>query len=356
MGTLLLYMSLAIFFSFLCSILEAVLLSVTDTFLKIKLKEGASFAPTLQALKSDVDKPLIAILTLNTLAHTVGAIGVGSAAEDAFPHDASFFGIPMVAVISGVMTLLVLVASEIIPKTIGATYWKSLANFTTRCLNIMVKILKYTGILWVLQLFTRLVGGGGHHKSVLSRVDYMTMTEVVSEQGVLDDDESKIINNLLHFNKVKVKEHMTPRSVVETAHEEQTVQEFYDEHQKPFRFSRIPIYGKTTDNITGFVLKDEILTKMLEKKGDMKLKDIKRDILFVTEDMPLPDLLDKLNDKDEAGKNRHIAVVTNEFGEMQGVISTEDAVETLLGMEIVDEMDDVTDMREKAKKQGADRR
>jgi len=344
MGTVILYMSLAILFSFLCSILEAVLLSVNDTFLKIKLKEGASFAPTLQELKSDVDQPLIAILTLNTLAHTVGAIGVGTAAADAFPGNEL-----AVTVISVVMTLLVLVVSEIIPKTIGATYWKSLAGFTTTSLNIMVKILKYTGILFILQLFTRMVGGGGHHKSVLSRVDYVTMTEVVSEQGVLKAGESKIINNLLRFNKIKVKEHMTPRSVVELANENLTIEEFYNSHKKPLRFSRIPIYGTDKDHITGFVLKDEILSKIIQKKGDLKLKDIKREMLFVKEETPLPDLLNKLQEQDDNGKTRRIAVVTNQFNEMQGVISVEDAVETLLGMEFVDEMDDVTDMREKAK-------
>ena len=172
MGLLLIYFFLAIGVSFLCSILEAVLLSISPTFIKIKEEEGASYAAGLNDLKKDVDKPLIAILTLNTVAHTVGSIGVGAQAEKAF-GDGGY----TMAIISAVMTLMILIASEIIPKTIGATYWKSLVGFTVRALQLILWPLKMTGILWVLQLFTRMISKG-KKKNILSRADLSAMTEI----------------------------------------------------------------------------------------------------------------------------------------------------------------------------------
>ena len=167
MGQLLFWATVSIFFSFLCSILEAVLLSISPTFINIKKSEGKGYAAQLEELKKDVDKPLIAILTLNTLAHTVGAMMVGNVAADIYP-DFEILGVNFVGLVSGIMTFLILVASEIIPKTIGATYWKQLANFTAKSLRALIFPLKWTGILWLLQLTTKLVGGKGHHGSVLS--------------------------------------------------------------------------------------------------------------------------------------------------------------------------------------------
>ena len=193
MSLLILYGVISIFFSFLCSILEAVLLSVTPTFINVKKKEGKAFAYTLEELKKDVDKPLIAILTLNTIAHTVGAILVGVQAKVAYAElygsdVKTIFGIEytedvMVGVVSTIMTILILVASEIIPKTIGATYWKQLASISTRILNAMIFVFKWTGVIWVLRLFTRLFGKGAHG-SVLSREDFHAMTQIAEEEGV----------------------------------------------------------------------------------------------------------------------------------------------------------------------------
>ena len=357
MISVLTWMTVSVIFSFLCSILEAVLLSITPTFMNVQLKEKASFAPTLQKLKEDVDKPLIAILTLNTLAHTVGAIGVGTAAETAFPGQSwSVFGIhiPVVGIISAIMTFVILVFSEIIPKTLGATFWKSLAGPTTSILNIMVKFMKYTGMMFVLNLFTKFLGK--KEKSVLSRADYAIMTEMVSEQGVLKENESTIIQNLLKFNQIKVSEHFTPRNVVKSVSEETTINEYYQVNKKELPFSRIPVYKMdNSDEITGYVLKDEILYSIAEGWGDKKLSEIKRDIVFVREDMPMPQLLNKLLEKGPKGKNKHIAIVTDDFGQMKGVISMEDVMETLLGLEIVDEMDNAEDMRELAKDQWKER-
>lgn len=353
MGTLIFYLVLSITFSFLCSILEAVLLSITPTFLSRAKKEGKPYAATLEKLKEDVDKPLIAILTLNTVAHTVGAIGVGAAAVKYF-GDQTLTGISIAdAIIPALMTLVILVASEIIPKTIGATFWKQLAGFTTRALDIMVKIMKYTGMLWVLQMFTKAFGK--KEKSVLSRTDYTIMTEMGRDQGVLKESESVIIQNLLRFNQIKVSEHYTPRNVLKGAQEDQTLKEYYEANKKSLPFSRIPIYAENIDKITGYVLKDEILGHLAENQGNKKLKDIRRETLFVDSDMPLPTLLNKLLEKDSRDKNRHIAIVTNKFGQTEGVITMEDVMETLLGLEIVDELDTTEDMRQLAEDKWAKR-
>ena len=191
MALLLFYAIISIFFSFLCSILEAVLLSVTPTFVNVKISEGKAYAKTLEKIKEDVDKPLIAILTLNTIAHTVGAILVGVQAEQ-LPYKFEIWGINVVGIVSAIMTILILVVSEIIPKTIGATHWKKLASFTTTVLSALIFFFKWTGILWMLQLFTKLFGKGAHG-SVLSREDFTAMTDIAEKEGVFQESESKVI-------------------------------------------------------------------------------------------------------------------------------------------------------------------
>lgn len=354
MGLLLFYAFISVFFSFLCSILEAVLLSVTTTFINVKKKEGKSFALGLEALKKDVDKPLIAILTLNTIAHTVGAILVGVQAKVAYAElygntTRKIFGFTftedlMVGIVSTLMTILILVASEIIPKTIGATYWRQLANFTTKALNVMVLILKWTGLLWVLQVFTKLVGSKEHHGSVLSREDFTTMADIAHEEGVFQASESKIIRNLLEFNEILAKDIMTPRSVMNTASETTTIHEFYSAHPK-MRFSRIPIYNGSLDNITGFVLKDNILEEVINKNGEAPLSSIKREILATERNTPIPQLFEIFIKKKE-----HVALVVDEYGSVSGLVTMEDLIETLLGMEIMDESDHIADLQQLARK------
>lgn len=354
MGLLIFYAVISIFFSFLCSILEAVLLSINPTFLNIKKKEGKAYALTLEDLKKDVDKPLIAILTINTIAHTVGAILVGVQAKVAYADmygttQQTFLGFTftedlMVGVVSTVMTILILVASEIIPKTIGATYWRQLAGFTATTLKIMVLVLKYTGLLFVLQFFTKLVGGKGHHGSVLSREDFTAMTDIAHEEGVFQKSESTIIKNLLRFNEVLVKDIMTPRAVVKIASESRTVMDFFKENPK-LRFSRIPVYGGKVDNITGFVLKDTILEEIINENGHVTLSEIKRPLTITERDTPIPKLFDTLITKKE-----HIALVVDEYGSVSGLVSMEDVIETLLGLEIMDETDNVADLQLLARK------
>jgi CBS domain containing-hemolysin-like protein len=343
MTILILTAVLSIFFSFLCSILEAVLLSVTPTFINLKKNEGKAYASELENLKKDVDKPLIAILTLNTIAHTVGAILVGVQAEN-LPYKFEIFGINSVGIISAIMTVLILVVSEIIPKTIGATYWKQLGNFTAKSLNMLIFPLKWTGILWILQLTTKLIGGKSAHGSVLSREDFTAMAEIAEEEGVFKESESKVIRNLLGFKNIKVKDVMTPRTVLKTADEKQTIKAFYDNHTK-LRFSRIPLFADNSDDISGYFLKDDLLESIINGNGNETLASIKRTIIITDRELSIPDLFEKLIDQKE-----HIALVVDEYGSVSGIVSQEDVIETLLGLEIMDESDATADLQLLARK------
>ncbi len=344
MGLLIIYAVVSIFFSFLCSILEAVLLSVTPTFINVSKNEKISFANDLEELKNDVDKPLIAILTLNTIAHTVGAILVGVQAES-LDVKVDIFGINIVGIVSSIMTILILVVSEIIPKTIGATYWKSLVGFTVKTLKILMFPLKITGILALLQLTTKLIGGkSGHGESVLSREDFHAMADIAHQEGVFQENESLIIKNLLDFKDIKVKDIMTPRSVLVLADADRSIQDYYNEN-KNFRFSRIPLFSKEHDNIIGYFLKDELLLALVEGKGEQSLRTIKREITVADRELSIPKLFETLISSKE-----HIALVVDEYGSVSGLVTQEDVIETLLGLEIMDESDHIEDLQSLARK------
>jgi len=353
MGLLVFYAVISIFFSFLCSILEAVLLSITTTFLNLKKKEGKSYADNLEVLKKDVDRPLIAILTLNTIAHTVGAILVGVQAKVAYAElygtdRRSILGVEftediMVGVVSTIMTILILVASEIIPKTIGAIYWKQLANFTSTALNILIFPLKWSGILWILQLTTKLIGGKGHG-SVLSREGFAAMAEIAHEEGVFEESESKVIKNLLNFKDVQAKDVMTPRTIMKTENETTTVETFFNANSN-IRFSRIPIYTDDSDNIIGLVLKDDVFKEMAFGNGNKLLSELKRNIIIVNRSLPIPKLFEQLVES-----RNHMALVVDEYGSVSGLVTMEDVIETLLGLEIMDESDNVSDLQLLARK------
>jgi len=344
MTLLVTYAVLSIVFSFVCSILEAVLLCVTPTFISVNKKEGKGFANKLEEMKKDVDKPLIAILTLNTVAHTVGAIMVGTEAKEVFNDDGNG-----VFIVSAVMTILILVASEIIPKTIGATYWKKLAPASAMLLSGMILFFKWTGVIWLLQLFTKLFGKGAHGESVLSREDFSAMADIAKEEGVFEESESKVIKNLLNFKSILAEDVMTPRTVMKIADELTSVKIFY-EANKDLRFSRIPIYQERPDNIIGYVLKDDIYKQLAEDKDNMLLSKLKRNILVVNRAIPIPDLFEKL-----IAEKEHIALVVDQYGSVSGTVTMEDVIETLLGLEIMDESDTDADMQQLARKNWEDR-
>lgn len=343
MTSLLLFAFLSITVSFICSVLEAVLLSITPTFISRAAKDGHAWAATLEEFKEDIDRPLIAILSLNTIAHTVGAIGVGSTAEAAFGNSDGVVGI-----VSAVMTVLILVVSEIIPKTIGATYWKKLAGLATRMLKFIMWPMKWSGLLWFLQLTTKLIGKNAHVNAI-SIEDFEVMTDRANEEGMFQGHESKVIKNMLRFSEIGVEDIMTPRAVMFTANADQTIRAFQSKN-KGLRFSRIPVWSETHENITGLVLKDAVLEAIIEGRGDEKLSSIQRSILATQEGTPIPEVFDAL-----MKKTGHLAMVMDDYGSITGLVTVEDVVETLLGLEIVDEYDDVVDLQQLARKRWVER-
>lgn len=338
MTLLITFFLVAILFSFLCSMWEAVLLSITPSYARMQIQEGNSIGHHLHEFKENIDRPLAAILTLNTIAHTVGAIGVGSQANTIWADTNPIITSVVVPVI---MTLGILILSEIIPKTLGANYWKELAPFTVGSLNFIMMLL--APLIWMTQLITKTLKKE-KDKSVLSRSDFVLMTEIGEQEGVFQQNESTIIKNLLHFHTIETGSIMTPRTVVKAAAEEMTLGEFHEAHPK-LQFSRIPTYHEDSkDRVTGYFLKDDLLANLLDGKGEEPLSSIRRDILIVDEKLPITDLYDQLLEKRE-----HIALVTDSYGGMAGIVTMEDVIETLLGLEIVDEFDKTEDMQKLAR-------
>ena len=339
MELLLLYMFLALSVSFLCSISEATLLSVTPSYTAALEQEDEAAGSLIRSLKEDIDRPLAAILSLNTIAITVGATGVGAQA-------AFVFGDAFVAVISGLLTFLILVFAEIIPKTLGAVYWRTMAPTIARILVPMI------WLMWPLVKLSQgitVVLSRGDDATSFSREEFTAMAELGEEEGVFEEKESHILKNLFRFNSLRVKDVMTPRTVVFDLPEERTIGETV-EAQDEFPFSRIPVYRENRDDVTGYILKDEILLKAAQEEHDVRLDELTREILVVRDTMPLPDLLERLLDRLE-----HIALVVDEYGGVEGIVTMEDVVETLLGMEIVDEADSVEDMQALARRQWLER-
>ncbi|MGH1470340.1 MAG: CNNM domain-containing protein [Cellvibrionaceae bacterium] len=331
------YVLLALLTSFLCSIAEAVLLSITPSYIETLKTKKPSLAKKLTALKLDnVDRSLAAILTLNTIAHTVGAIGAGAQATAVF--GSAWFG-----VFSAVMTLMVLVLSEIIPKTIGAVYWQQLAKPTVWYVNALVKSL--LPLVWLSEQLTKLIARD-KPTHAMSREEFLAMAHAGKATGQIYDNESRIIKNLLQLNLLKVTDVMTPSTVIAALPEDTLVIDAVEQFRKQ-RFSRWPIYCNDLNDITGFILRSEILLSHAEKKSNTAtLKDLKRDILHVPTSATVEKLLEMF-----LRERLHIAVVTDEHGGTRGLITLEDLIETLIGVEIMDEVDTVEDMRAFASKQ-----
>ncbi len=333
---LIVYVLLALVFSFLCSVAEAVLLSVTPSYIAGLREKQPKKAAMLKRLKLDnVDRSLAAILTLNTIAHTVGAIGSGAKATAVF--GSAWFG-----VFSAVMTLLILFLSEIIPKTLGAVHWPKLAGVTA--LFVRALILSMYPLILVSEKLTRLIARGkGHH--MFSRDEFIAMAGIGERSGQINERESRIIHNLFRLESLTAKDVMTPRTVIVALNRDATVTEALETAgESPF--SRLPLFNKDLDDITGFLLKDDLLLSKATDQGDVKLETLTRDILTIPGDTPLSGLLETL-----LARRQHIARVVGEYGETKGLVTLEDVVETLLGMEIVDEKDKVEDMQALARQQ-----
>jgi CBS domain containing-hemolysin-like protein len=333
MFLLLVYLFIALFISFLCSIMEAVLLSTPQSYLMVKQEEGRSWATKFLDYKINIDKPLSAILSLNTVAHTVGAAGVGAQAVKVFGE--AYFGI-----VSAILTILILIVTEIIPKTIGAMYSRRLAHFAARVIQGMIVI---TWPLVLMSAFLTRVISPKEKENTTSREELVALANIGADEGVFTNREEKIIQNLLRLKDLRVSAIMTPRVVVASADENMSLKDFLLD-KKYLRFSRIPIYSKKEEHITGYVFRPTALEKHVEEQHNLSLKDIKREIVVVPNSIVLFTLWERLLDKKE-----HLALVVDEYGGMDGVVTMEDLIETLLGLEILDERDAIADMQQYAR-------
>ena len=329
---LLVYLFLALGVSFLCSLLESVLMSTTLSYINLREEEGYKLAKVMKKFKTDTERPLAAILSLNTIANTVGASGVGLQATLVF--GSAWFGVA-----SGVMTVLILVFSEIIPKTIGTTYWKRLMGFAASVISVLVWVLY--PVVKIIEFITRLFPEPD--EAAVSREEVIAMANVGEEEGVIEEDENKIIRNVMRLNEVKAYEIMTPRVVAAIASEKMTLREYYDSDAYD-HFSRIPVYADSPEFITGYVLRGDALEELTEDQFQKTLGEIKRSLLYFNEEMNVGDIFDAmLKEKSQIG------VVIDEYGCLQGIITFEDVIETIFGLEIIDEMDVVTDMQQYAR-------
>ena len=329
MTLLLAYFFLALFLSFLCSLLEAVLLSTPASYSSILSKKNASQGDRLERFKENINRPLAAILTLNTFAHTLGAAGVGA-------QTLELYGESSVAVASGILTLLILVFSEIIPKTIGSVYWRGLIGNTTLIIEVLIFF------TYPLVLLAEYISNFGEDEATVTREEVIAMAEMGEDEGVLEEQETDIIENTLKLKDVKVKDIMTPRSVIFAVNSDFTVGQVLEEHET-LDFTRIPIFEGNLDAIKGMVNRYEIINRKAEDQFSTRMHEISQEVPFVNENDPIDKVLELFI------KNRdHMALVKDNDHILTGLITLEDAIETILGQEIVDEHDSVVDMRDLA--------
>lgn len=324
------YLLLAICVSFFCSIAEAVLLSVRPSYVAALERKGSARAGVLQKLRANLDRPLAAILTANTIAHTVGAAGVGAQA-------AVVFGNQYLGLTSAVLTLLILIFSEIIPKTIGALHWQRLAPYFAVLIDWLTKLL--FPFVWLSERLTRLLSRSGTSAYTFSRDEMTAMAEIGAREGLLEAKELKIVTNLLRLHRLSVRDIMTPRPVVFSVPAGMSVQTFFSDHART-PFSRVPVYDQGHDDITGYVLRSDLLVAQARDQFERPLAEFKRSFLVLSDTLSASETFDRL-----MHERSHLALVIDEYGTMQGLVTLEDVVETLIGLEITDELDNVEDMQ-----------
>lgn len=332
MSTLLIFLFVAMGVSFLCSTLESVLMSTTLSFINLREEEGYAPAKRMKQYKTEPEVPLAAILSLNTIANTVGAAGVGQQANILF--GSQWFGL-----VSAIVTLLILIFSEIIPKTIGTTYWKNLMGFTVTTIRILVWVMYpfVKMIQWITRLFPE------SEESSVSREEVVALANVGEQEGVIEEDEKKIIRNVIRLDEIKAVDVMTPRVVASIAPESMTLKEYYDCDDYD-HFSRIPVYSDSPEYITGYVMRDDALEDLTEDHFNKTLGEIKRTIPQFNENMSIGDIFDQmLKEKSQIG------IIIDEYGCFQGILTLEDVIETIFGLEIIDENDQFADMQQYAR-------
>ena len=315
--------------------MEAVLLTVPISFINMKENQGVKGAGRLRKLKQNIDRPLSAILSMNTISHTVGAAGVGAQAVAVFGE--LYFGW-----ISAGLTILILLFSEILPKTIGTHYWKKLVIPSAIAIQVTM-VITYPLVL-LSEMITKIVSKKESGEVSVSREEFSALVDIGEAEGVLDEAEGRILHNIIKLKSIRVESIMTPRVVVATAPESMTIEEFY-KNKDYLHFSRIPIYSsESEENITGFVYRHDVIENLVNDNYGMKLSEIKRPIAVAPNSQPLTILWEKLL----AGKT-HIAIVVDEYGGFEGVVTLEDVIETILGLEITDERDVADDMQRYAR-------
>lgn len=334
MDLLIIYFALAVGISFLCSVLEAVLLSVNMSYISLLEKERPKVGKLLRLQKVEISKSIASILILNTIAHTLGAAAVGAQAAKLFGNDA-------VVVISMVMTFAILFLSEIIPKTIGAIYWKELAPSSAYIIRIFIW-LTYPIILTTL-FVTNKISKGKEDAHTLTKEELLESMLLSEDDGIIDEKESDVIENILNLNNIKVREVLTPRSVVFALDESMSIKEIIKTQEDIFKFSRIPTFRGSIEDVTGIVLTKKIFQQALEDDS-VTVGSIKKKIFPINENIPVSKALDLF-----IAKKEHMFLVTDSYDQTEGIITLEDCVETILGVEIVDESDAAVDMRELAK-------
>lgn len=339
MTLLIIFVLIALVFSFLCSIAEAVILSVSMPYVAALERQGKKSAPLLKALKEDINNPLAVILTLNTIAHTIGAAGAGAQA-------ALVFGSAAVGAFSAVLTLLILILSEIIPKALGAQHWRLLAPVTAHCLTFLVKVLY--PFVWLSNFLTK---GLKHEDSLtgFSREEFSAMAEIGEREGQLEKNEALVLQNLFTLQEIRVGEVMTPRTVVFSLDENTSIDAAIAE-TKEKRFSRIPVYSDA-EKITGFVLRTDLFMAHFDGEAQNTLRQYKRELRAVLDKTRLLKAFTELIEQDT-----HLLLVVDEYGAFKGLISLEDVLETLLGIEITDESDSIADLQALARRYGRLRR
>ncbi len=331
---LIVYILIALGFSFLCSIAEAVLLSVTPSYIALLESQKKPYAVVLEQLKRDINKPLAAILTLNTIAHTVGAAGAGAQAT-------KIFGSAYLGIASAILTLLILIFSEIIPKTLGAHYWRQLAPSTAYALKLLVWALY--PFVKLTELLTRSMTEGPTLRGV-NRQELIALAELSNEEGALADQESLIMQNLLRLRDTPAKAAMTPRTVVFSISQEMTINEYFTNCEAKL-FSRVPIYNSDVENITGFVLRSDLLLAKARGQNELPVVGLARNMPKILEQIDLAHAFDRV-----LKERVHIMMVMDEYGGFSGILTLEDIIETMLGQEIVDEVDHSEDMQALARK------
>jgi len=334
MALLIFYAVLAVGVSFLCSLLEASLLSMPRSHVEALAERGTRTGRLLHRLKSEIDRPLAAILTLNTIAHTVGAAGVGAEA-------ANIYGSKAVGIAGAIMTLLILIASEIIPKTLGAVYARQLSPVTAWATQSM--IILCLPLIWILERLNRLFGAA-RDRAAVSRSELAVMMRLGREGGSLERREYDIASNLLALRDVSLSEILTPRTVIKALPEDMTVAQALAAHA-PLRFSRIPIYKASIDEVTGYVHRSELHDAAASGRGASPLRELSKPITILPEQSSVARALDIM-----LHEHAQIALVVDEYGAIEGLLTLEDALESLLGVEIIDETDPAIDMREVAKR------